>query len=213
PNRQIVIQSHRGMAAQRYHHFMLRDGDWKLLHASGFGNERFEGEPKFELYNLKDDPEERTNLVTKHPQKLAQLKKDYLVWFADVSNSRPNNYAPPRIVIGTEHENPTPLTQQDWLGTSWRTGATGHWIVDITKTVTANFDVIFHPDAITDDEAKVTLKIGDRHLERTTASNKLTFDNLTLTKGELRLEAIRHQPDKPIGAYQIIITTGTENPR
>lgn len=213
PDRQIVIQSHRGTAAQRYHHFMLRDGDWKLLHASGFGNERFEGEPEFELYNLKDDPEERTNLVTKHPQKLAQLKKDYQAWFTDVSNSRPNNYAPPRIVIGSGHENPTPLTQQDWLGTSWRTGATGHWIVDVAKTVTANIDVIFHPDAITDDEAMVTLKIGGRHLERTTASNKLTFDNLTLTKGELRLEAVRHQPDKPIGAYQIIITTGTEKPR
>ena len=39
PERQIVIQSHRGTSAQRYHHFMLRDGDWKLLHASGFGKE------------------------------------------------------------------------------------------------------------------------------------------------------------------------------
>ena len=207
PDRPIVIQSHRGTSAQRYHHFMLRDGDWKLLHASGFGKERFDGEPQFELYNLKADPEERTNLASKKPDKLAELKKTYQAWFADVSNSRPDNYAPPRIVIGTPHENPTPLTHQDWLGTTWRTGATGHWVVDVAKPVTAKIEVIFHPDAMTDDEAKVTLKIGDKHLERTTASNTLTFDNLTLTTGELRLEAVRHQPDKPVGAYQLIVTT------
>ena len=75
-NRQLVFQSHRGTSAQRYHHFMLRDGEWKLLHASGFGKESFDGEPKFELYDLKNDPEERKNLATQRPEVLARLKKD-----------------------------------------------------------------------------------------------------------------------------------------
>ena len=35
-DRQLVIQSHRGTSAVPYHHFMIREGDWKLLHASGF---------------------------------------------------------------------------------------------------------------------------------------------------------------------------------
>ena len=35
-------------------------------------------------------------------------------WFDSVSSSRPDNYAPPRIHIGTPDENPTVLTRQDW---------------------------------------------------------------------------------------------------
>ncbi len=48
PNRQIVIQAHRGDVPVRYHNFLLRGPRYKLFHPSGFGEESFEGEPAFE---------------------------------------------------------------------------------------------------------------------------------------------------------------------
>lgn len=209
PNRQLVIQSHRGTSAKRYHHFMLRDGDWKLLHASGFGKESFAGEPAFELYDLKNDPEEQTNLAAKRPEVLTRLKKDYETWFADVSNTRPNNYAPPRVIIGTPHENPTALSRQDWLGTSWAGGAMGHWVVDVAKPVTAKIEVLFYPEQVTGNEAEITLKVGDRHVQQNSTSGAVQFDNINLTKGEVRLEATRSEDGNEIGAYQLTVTTNT----
>jgi arylsulfatase A-like enzyme len=210
PNRQLVIQSHRGTSAMRYHHFMLRDGDWKLLHASGFGKENFDGEPKFELYNLKDNPEESENLATEQPELLARLKKDYETWFADVSSTRPNNYAPPRVIIGTEHENPTALTRQDWHGTTWGEDAMGHWIVNVAKPLTAQMEVLFHPDVVTGSEAKITLKVGEKVLQQNSKTGSIQFDDVKLTKGVVQLEAIRSEGEKEVGSYQLIVTTDTE---
>ncbi|MCS7016045.1 MAG: sulfatase [Gemmatales bacterium] len=43
----------------------LRHGDWKILANLDF--------TQFELYNLRDDPQETTNLASKHPDKLREL--------------------------------------------------------------------------------------------------------------------------------------------
>ena len=208
PDRQIVIQSHRGTSARRYHHFMLRDGHWKLLHASGFGKESFTGEPEFELYDLKDDPEERRNLATQRPEVLARLKKDYEAWFADVSSTRPNNYAPPRVIVGTKRENPTTLTRQDWLGATWREGAMGYWVVDVARPVTAQIEIIFHPNVITGEEATIALKVGEQALLQSSRAGSIQFDGVKLPDGEVRLEAVRRENGHEVGAYQLIVTTG-----
>lgn len=50
----------------------VRDGDWKLI-------EWFEGR-RVELYNLRDDLEEKQDLVPTHPEKVAQLQKMLQRW-------------------------------------------------------------------------------------------------------------------------------------
>ena len=104
PKRQVVLQSHRGNVPQLYHHFALHEEPWKLVHPTGFGKERFDGPPKLELYDLNKDPRQQNNLAEQRPKVFQRLKKSYEDWFADVSSSRPDNYAPP-AVIGTKHEN------------------------------------------------------------------------------------------------------------
>ncbi|MEM9481559.1 MAG: arylsulfatase [Verrucomicrobiota bacterium] len=205
PNRQIVIQSHRGTAALKYHHFMLRDDRWKLLHASGFGKESFEGEPAFELYDLKNDPKESKNLVTEKPKVFQRLKADYEAWFADVSSTRPDNYAPPVIIVGTEHENPTPLTRQDWRGTSWGAGAMGHWVVQVAKPVTADIEVILDPSSVTGNEAVVTLQVDAAVFKEKTAAGNVVFEGVEFPKGEVRLDAVRLEGDIETGAYQLMV--------
>ena len=132
PERLLVIQSHRGDQPVRYHNFMARSGDWKLLHASGFGRESFTGAARFELYNLADDPLEENDLAASNPQQLTKLRKAYDDWFEDVGSTRPDNYAPPRIIVGTRHEMVTTLTRQDWRHTSgrpWQRDSKGYWLL------------------------------------------------------------------------------------
>jgi arylsulfatase/arylsulfatase A len=204
PERKLVLQTHRGTHVVKYHHFMIREGDWKLLNASGFSNENFPGEPKWELYNLKDDPKETVNLAARHPERVARLKMAYEEWFEDVSSTRPDNYAPPLGLIGTEHENPTTLTRQDWLGSSWEVGATGYWEVEVAKAVIADIEVIFHPEEVKGDSA-VTLHAGEVELTQKTNGHRITFHGVALPQGKLRLEGVRSGEGRAKGAWQLII--------
>jgi len=56
---------------------------------------------------------ETENLVEKRPDILTQLRMEYIRWFSDVSNTRPDNYLSPRIQIDPDFENPVVLTRQD----------------------------------------------------------------------------------------------------
>ena len=55
----------------------IRCGDWKLIHNGRLGANYTDPKPAedtFELFNLADDPYEKTDLSEKNPQKLRQLK-------------------------------------------------------------------------------------------------------------------------------------------
>ena len=134
--RHLVIQSHRGDRPVRYHNFMVRNRRWKLLHASGFGNESFNGQPQFQLFDLATDPFEMRDQAAVHPKVAQQMRAQYDRWFSDVSSTRPDNYAPPRIHVGTPFENPVVLTRQDWRhtqGRPWARDSLGHWLLAATK--------------------------------------------------------------------------------
>ncbi|MEL7499465.1 MAG: arylsulfatase [Planctomycetota bacterium] len=109
----LFFQVHRGNTPVKYHHFAVRDHQFKLVHHSGFGAESFEGEPTFELFDLKNDPYEKTDIASQHPDQVASLRQAYDDWFADVSTTRPDNYVPPRIVVSPAQENPLLLSRQD----------------------------------------------------------------------------------------------------
>ena len=80
PDRTIVIQAHRGDEPVLYHNFAIRSQDWKLLHASGFGRESFDGAPRFELYDMKNDPHEMNNLYgdPRYADVIKELKAELL---------------------------------------------------------------------------------------------------------------------------------------
>jgi arylsulfatase/arylsulfatase A len=205
PQRSIVIQTHRGDKPVRYHHFMIRDQNWKLLHASGFGREQFSGPPKFELYNLADDPREDNNLIDKKPKVFARLKKTYDAWFDDVSSTRPDNYAPPLIHVGTPHENPTVLTRQDWRGGSWAKDAIGYWDLHVVKATKYDIRLEFDPKAT---DGTALLKIGgvDAVQPITANANSCVFKNIQVPHGDHQLHAVLSHVGKRRGVYQVIVT-------
>ncbi|WP_276165993.1 sulfatase family protein [Zobellia alginiliquefaciens] len=86
--------------------FAIRDGDWKLNFVRGSGGslrpiliEPKSGEPKFELYNLANDPSETTNLFLEKPEIVEQLTQKFA---KIIKNGRS-----------------TPGAQQDYIDENW----------------------------------------------------------------------------------------------
>ncbi|TKG90422.1 DUF4976 domain-containing protein [Puteibacter caeruleilacunae] len=59
----------------------LRHNEWKLV--------EFYDKEKVELYNLKDDPSEQTDLAVKHPEKLKELKDMLKKWQTEMNAKFP----------------------------------------------------------------------------------------------------------------------------
>jgi arylsulfatase A-like enzyme len=205
PERTIVLQSHRGDVPVRYHHFMIRDERWKLLHASGFGREQFEGEPRFELYDMANDPLEANNLAATHPDIVARLKQAYDAWFDDVSSTRPDNYAPPKIWIGTPHEHPTVLTRQDWRQGTWAPDSVGYWELHVAAAGTYDVLLDFDPKA---EPATAVLQVGDIKVQAPieASATTWTFRNVQLPAGDARLGAWLEHSGTARGVYQASVS-------
>jgi len=205
PDRAIVLQSHRGDRPVRYHNFMIRDARWKLLNASGFGRERFVGAPKFELYDVVKDPRESTNLIDREPAVFERLKKAYDRWFDDVSSTRPDNYAPPRIVVGSVHENPTVLTRQDWRGGTWAPDSIGHWEINVARAGVYDVHLLFDakPAAET---AEVTVAGVTRRVAVAARATSCDLAGMQLPVGDTEFHAVLTRGARRRGVYQAFIS-------
>ncbi|MEL6106923.1 MAG: arylsulfatase [Planctomycetota bacterium] len=207
PTRQLVFQSHRGNAPQRFHHFALHESPWKLVHTSGFGKERFSGDPELRLFHLGDDPRQQTDLSVSRPEVFARLKKSYEDWFSDVSSTRDDNYAPPRIVIGTEHETVTVLTRQDWrhaTGKVWGRDSNGFWLLEAPESGNYEVELIFagdHP------AGKATIRAGATTRQVTVVANEVRGPStqISIAAGKLRFSVDVVFEGKTQGPHQVIL--------
>lgn len=140
PERTLFFQMHRGDMPVRYHNCSVRTQKWKLVHGTGFGSETFTGPLKLELFDMATDPYELHDVSAEHPDIVTDLKGRYDAWFDDVGSTRPDNYSPVRIPLGTPQENPVVLNRQDWRGiVPAQKKFNGHWLVDVTAA--SNYDV------------------------------------------------------------------------
>ena len=209
PERTVVFQTHRGNVPRQFHHFALHRGPWKLVHPTGFGIEMFKGDLNLELYNLKDDPRQEKDLADSNPKKLAELKQRYEEWFEDVSSTRSNNYDPPRIVIGTEHEPVSVLTRQDWRhvsGRPWGRDSNGFWLLEAREPASYKAEVILSSG---DNPAgKATISAGGKEVALEIAPNQSRghFVDLSLPSGKLKLAVDLRIDGKVMGPHQVILT-------
>jgi hypothetical protein len=127
PERTLFFQWHRGDVPERYRAFAARGPRFKLVQATGVAQEA-KWTPRYELFDIPNDPFEERDLAAERPEEVARLKTAYEAWFTDVTK---RGFAPPRIVVGSEKENPVRLSRQDWRGpkASWGPGGAGHWEV------------------------------------------------------------------------------------
>lgn len=130
-NRTLFFQWHRGDEPEKFRAFAARGPQYKLVQANGTG-ENTKWKPKFELFDITADPFEERDLAADKPEEVEKLRKAYEAWFADVTKK---GFAPPRIVIGSEEENPVRLSRQDWRGpkAGWGADSEGHWEVKVER--------------------------------------------------------------------------------
>ncbi|MBK1876483.1 arylsulfatase [Pelagicoccus mobilis] len=150
PERDIFIQAHRGDEPTLEHNMMMRSQRWKLLRASGFHNEKPDVEVPFELYDILADPSESNNLFQQRKDVANAMLERYHNWFEDVSNTRPDNYAPPRMRIGDRNNKQLILTWQnrrvtptsfEWLLQADRKGSYDLEIQWVSPVSTSNLEI------------------------------------------------------------------------
>lgn len=209
PERTLVLQSHRGNVPTRFHHFALHRGWWKLVHPTGFGAESFPGTAKLQLYDLSKDPQQQNDLAEAKPNKLAELKRAYEAWFEDVSGTRADNFAPPRIVIGTYSEPVTVLTRQDWRhasGRPWGADSNGFWLLEVPEPTMFQLEIVFRNDDHPEGKALVTAGTLRAEAPIAAKQQRRHFVTLSLPAGKLKLSVDVTFDDKTVGPHQLILT-------
>ena len=114
-----------------YNNIALQRGQFKLIGKTDY-NSPIEN---FELYDTYNDPFEKNNLVTQKKTIALSLKKEMHQTFLELVNSE-NLKNPPRIMLGSDFENPVYLNRNDAGGQRavWnQEQAYSFWKVDINK--------------------------------------------------------------------------------
>ena len=206
PPRTIFRQSHRGDTPVMGHNFAMRDDRYKLLRSSGFGREQPADGVPLELYDMIEDPSESNNLAAVEPDRVDRMLRSYRDWFADVSTTRPDNYAPPRIVIGTKHEPVTWLTRQDWRrGKGGGYGNNGRWLLRAPESAT--FEIIVHQPKPWSGQATIRLGDRSREMQILEPAQRIVLDTERIPAGRIDLEIELRSRDgmelKSAGPYQV----------
>jgi arylsulfatase/arylsulfatase A len=196
PDRTLYLQWHRGDVPQPFVNFAARGERYKLLSADGTA---------FELYDVRADPTETTNLAATQPAVLERMKTDYRRWYDDVSSTRPDNYAKPRIVLGSRAETTTRLSRQEWhltQGTGW--GTQGVWKISSRQPARYTVDVILekplpgHALTLTGfGQTWTGVLLDDGRRGR--------FDGVSLPAGESDLRVGLSANGTELGPYQVIL--------
>ena len=206
PDRHLVLQVHRGNEPVRYHHMAVRNQRWKLVHPSGFGKEEMpEGIP-FELYDMASDQGEKVNLAESKPQKLAAMLRAYDSWFDDVSTTRTDNYAPPRMVIGSDNQLVSVLTLQDWrVSHSEGWGVSGLWLINVERPATFDVELVYSQPVGPMD---LSLSIGTvtRKAKLSAGQTRLLISGVALPQGDADVQVRSSIKGRKGDPYHVILS-------
>lgn len=204
----LFIQTHRGNAPQRFHHFAVRDHRWKLVHHSGFHNEGTERRD-YELFDIVNDPFEKDNVVDQEPDIAARLLEQYSRWFNDVSQTRDDNYACPRIVIDPTKENPVVLTRQDVRRVEGQKGwgRAIRWMMAASMELELTFACRFKNAEIV---GPVTLEIDQQRYqtEIDPETKLIQFEEIPVSPGEFEIRVTaKNNKEEIVAAHQVYISS------
>ena len=198
PARTVFMQWHRGDAPVRYRNYAAITQRWKVTRGHEDGAD--------ELYDLQRDRHERADIAAAHPDVVVRLRHEYEEWFDDVGATRgARTFDAPTVHLGTAHENPVLLTQNDWRTLEGREGwrsdsLRGYWRVYVEAdagpfTVRVRLRQGAPPGtvvvALDEAEWKTPLPAGDHVVE---------MKGLDLPPGTSRLEAWLHTDVAHAGA-------------
>lgn len=199
PGRTLFFQWHRGEEPEKYRAFAARGPQYKLVQANGTGQDA-KWKPKFELFDITADPFEEKDLAATKPDEVATLKKAYEDWFADVTKG---GFAPPRIVIGSEKENPVQLSRQDWRGPNagWTPTSEGHW--EVTFDRAGRYRVtLYAPGEISSYSLSTSKQTHGGSVIKGTERDRSTFE-AEFPAGETRISATVSLKEKSRAVHHV----------
>jgi arylsulfatase A-like enzyme len=200
PDRSLILQIHRGDEPTPLHHIAVREQRWKLVHPTGFSNTPMPDNVPFELYDMQTDPGESNNLYKQKPDIAKRLLQTYDRWFADVSSTRPDNYAPPRIILGTKHETVTTLSTQDQRETE----DGGAWLLNFVNSKTYDVEFLWK-EAVSN--LSLELQVGNisKTLEIGAATDTVRIRNIKIPDGDAPLSTRILKGNKKQSPYHIVL--------
>ena len=139
-----------------YNKIALQKENFKLVGHNDYNDEIEE----FELFNISTDPFEKNNIVTENKSLALALKEEIDKTYMELISSE-NIQNQPRIVIGTEHENPVYLNRNDAGGERgiWaQEEIYGKWRVDINKGF---YDITFKFIEPVEGGGRILLETGE----------------------------------------------------
>lgn len=144
PERTLIVQSQRIETPLPWRQSAVIRGPWRLVNGR-------------ELYDLRDDPGQTRDIAADHPEKVAELRRDYEEWWASTAEDRTREV---RVAIGDPREEPVRLTSHDWRNpaatTPWNQpmigldrippeARNGFWAVDVARAGTYRIEARIKP--------------------------------------------------------------------
>ena len=202
PNRTLFLQWHRGDRPERYRACAARSQNYKIVRPGPGGN--------FQLYDMRRDPFETHDIAAEHPEVVKRLKKEYDAWFNSVSNER-SGFAPPRIVVGTPHENPVVLTRQDWrLPDSQRGwGRCGQWKLSVPKPGTFHAECLLARPTKRPATATLTVQDIEQTIDLEPGARRFEFEPFQLAANgttDLQVRIRERGQANPRGPYHVYLS-------
>lgn len=167
--------------------------DWRLIRGR-------------ELYNIKQDPEQRNDVADRYPHILIQMREQFESWWEEIAPLL-EQYCP--ISLGSEHENPTRLDAMDVMGdVAWHQTAivlahktSGRWTVDVEQPGTYTFTLRRWPAELNLPlEAAVSAEDANSHIY---ADGSGRCERIEPTQARLKLFDREWQTDVAAGSEAV----------
>ena len=171
----------------------VMQGDWRLINGK-------------ELFNVKDDPAQKLNLIEKHPEKTAELATAHQQWYQKIAPD-PKKMNP--IWVGSPLENPVQLNAMDWhtgsnpSNLAWNQPAirrgmksSGFWAIDVRQPGKYQIRLRRWP-------AESKMKLGDSASNQ--SASKISRATLKIANHEISKEA---NPNHESVEFQIKLDSG-----
>ena len=173
---------------QRYSNMAVRLGRYKLVGHTEHG----EAEDLLKLFDLENDPYELNDVSREYPEVKADLLVELDRWYEKIIVS-PHLLDPPRVVMGSEHENPLILGRNDWKGPmamQWSSDeAFGYWDITIEDPGPYDVKMVFRDHLPATGEARI--RAGTRQYwitNRDTTIHEITLEDVLFDPGNHSFE-------------------------
>lgn len=202
PDRILVTDSQRVKDPIKWRKSSVMTSDWRLINGK-------------QLYDIKNDPGQESDVASGHPEVVERLTKFYDAWWAELEPTFKNATA---IYLGHPADNPARLTSHDWITTQltpWNQahvrsamngdGNTGFWYVNVVEDGDYEIALRRWPKEV-DQPIDSALPPGEpvpgEKPFRATTGKKISPNTATLQVGDLKASL-----PIPAGATEVVFKT------